>query len=823
LVETDAKGAIEVGSTVGGRFEILSFIGKGGMATVYKARDLQSDKLVAVKLLSLDRVPDPQSIARFQQEVRAASLLDHPCLARVYESGVAESGQPYLVMDLIEGTTLASKIEKEAQLSLDETLKIFILVCDGLAYAHAHNILHRDLKPSNIMLTTSGDGSIGVKILDFGLAKFQQSSDDQSHHITRTGELVGSPLYMSPEQARGIDLDQRSDLYSLGCALYESLTGVPPHIGQSSISTLLKRVTDQPLSLSEGSLGRPFPQDAENIVLKLLNVDPAQRFQSALEVKEALVKLLNSKTGNELPASNSLVEAPMVRQPVSAKPTRDRSLKFILTVAVIVSTLGLIGAPYFYYSTNGRLPLKPSVNQLPTVVATAKNSSFDWTAHQFIARAELLKAERRFDESIKTFKRAIELYRTSLGPDSAEEEDAYEELADTCLSAQQQEEAYNALNNAFRIACKLPSSNDMRLPELMRVLAVYYDEQYHSRKVSTPDKAVQLFRHAATLYQRGSSDKNLEAARCLLKAGTDLCQLNRTAEAEEVLIPAISLFSTRHCTPSFPAQAQRTLACCFREEQKFSEALDCDSKGVALIEKIHPTPIGSLANHLNAVAFDHYQIAQTGNIKHLKNAQATLNQSLQLSKKLPAETVAQRITAFDLLGDVFAMLARNREAGAYEKAKNNYLEALTLNQTIPKRFEDWLGIRYEKLDRLELDQNHMETSLQFCDLSLKHPGTRARILVEDYLHEANVLWRKASFNWAEALCQRLLIFAGHHFGNNSLEYANVASELGQTYLAQKKQRSAKAYLDKALTIYTKLLGPTNEKTTFVANLLSNPN
>ena len=830
MVEIEAQGVIDVDSVIGGRYKILSCLGKGGMGTVYKAGDLQSDKLVAVKLLSLDRVPDPQSIARFQQEVRAASLLDHPCLARVYESGVAESGQPYLVMDLIEGTTLASKIEKEAQLSLDETLKIFILVCDGLAYAHAHNILHRDLKPSNIMLTTSGDGSIGVKILDFGLAKFQQSSDDQSHHITRTGELIGSPLYMSPEQARGIDLDQRSDLYSLGCALYESLTGVPPHIGQSPISTLLKRETDQPLPLSEGSLGRRFSQDAEDIVLKLLNIDPAQRFQSAFEVKEALVKLLHSKTGNELPAPSPSAASPSFTQAVATKPVHDRSAKFILTITITTSTIGLIGVAFSYYCTNREPLLKPNFIPIQSSVSEVDNPSFYNSAEQLITKARLLEADGLFDEAAKTSNELIRLIRKNLGPDSIEEADAYQALAGTYISARQEDQAYDAANNAYRIASKLSSYNRLKLAENTHKLADFYVAKHYNKELASPDKAVELFRHAAVLYQHCPPDKHrrpntsVQAARCLFRAGDALCRVHRTLEGKELLLPAVKVFSEQECSPNLPAKALSLLATCYRSEGNLTEAFNCNRREKDFLEKLphDHNQLVNRASNLNSLALDHYFLAQKGNFKLLENAATLFKQSLQMCKQAPAESIEQRFLALNYLGDVYTQKARLNELGAYKKAKDYYLESLKVYRTATASLnEDYHSITYAKLGRLEYYQDHMSKSFEYTDLALKLPRSNPEELFDNSLPLVSDLRRKGDLNRAEALCKRLLEYSENQIGSNSKEYANACSELGQIYVAQRKESTAKVYLGKALAIYTKLLGPTNKKTTSITDLLSN--
>jgi serine/threonine protein kinase len=268
------------------------------MGTVYKAFDLERKEWVALKVLFIEHLQSARATLRFEQEAKVAASLDHPCIAKVHRFGLTSSGQPYLVMEFLDGTTLAARIAQFGQLPVPDTLSIFLLVCDGLSHAHKNKILHRDLKPGNIMLVAGSDETPAVKILDFGIAKILESSSIQPLHLTQSRELLGSPFYMSPEQSKGEKLDQRSDLYSLGCVLYEALTGGPPHVGSTTLSTMLKREVDQPLSLGEASLGRSFPEQLEAIVLKLLSYNPDDRYQSAEELKTRLLQFAQGSTSD---------------------------------------------------------------------------------------------------------------------------------------------------------------------------------------------------------------------------------------------------------------------------------------------------------------------------------------------------------------------------------------------------------------------------------------------------------------------------------------------------------------------------------------------
>lgn len=224
------------------RYEIVARLGGGGMSTVYKARHTHMDKIVAIKVLQTNVGNTAESIKRFQLEAKATSKLEHPNVISIFDFGVSEDGRPYMVMEYLEGISLSDLLDKKGRLPVNGLKEIFVPVCLGLVHAHQNGIVHRDLKPGNIMLARTAGGGVNVKIVDFGLAKLVNSEQK----LTQTGETFGSPLYMSPEQCLGKQLDQRADIYSLGCVLFECLTGQPPFIGASVIDTFNKHLRDAP-------------------------------------------------------------------------------------------------------------------------------------------------------------------------------------------------------------------------------------------------------------------------------------------------------------------------------------------------------------------------------------------------------------------------------------------------------------------------------------------------------------------------------------------------------------------------------------------------
>lgn len=278
-----APHVIDTGMIILRKYRVLQLLGTGGMGSVYKVVHIESNLEYAIKFLNKQQTNDA-AIRRFEIEARAANKLDHPNLIKVHESGLLPDGQPFFVMDLVEGESLADLLRRHGRLSVDKATKIFIQVGFALSYAHSNGVIHRDVKPSNIMVQSlDSDTMLGtvVKVVDFGIAKLTGQDEFSQQTLTRTGEIFGSPLYMSPEQCMGSGVDHRSDLYSLGCVFYEALTGAPPLVGDTALSTMLKHQGEKALSLKEASMGIEFPEQLEHIVARLLAKDVEDRYQSA--------------------------------------------------------------------------------------------------------------------------------------------------------------------------------------------------------------------------------------------------------------------------------------------------------------------------------------------------------------------------------------------------------------------------------------------------------------------------------------------------------------------------------------------------------------
>ena len=266
-------------------FEFLGTIGSGGMGVIYKARMHSLNKLVAIKMVHQHLVFD-DTLRRFQIEAQATAKLSHPGIVKLVDFSATTKGQPFIIMDLVDGENLSQLLSREGHLSKDRFIKIFSQVCDALSHAHKRGVLHRDLKPSNIMIRPNDE----IRLMDFGIAKIVGDSETMSQNLTKTGEAIGSPIYMSQEQARGAKVDQRSDLYSLGCVMYEALSGTPPFVGGTPIDTMLMHLNDDVMPLREASLGLNIDPALESLVMALLKKSPEERCQSADEAAKILNK-----------------------------------------------------------------------------------------------------------------------------------------------------------------------------------------------------------------------------------------------------------------------------------------------------------------------------------------------------------------------------------------------------------------------------------------------------------------------------------------------------------------------------------------------------
>src|SRR5579863_1717664 len=265
------------------RYEILELLGQGGMGAVYKARDTELERLVALKLIRPELASNPEILHRFKQELILAREVTHRNVIRIFDLGQAR-GVKFITMQFVEGRDLRTALREKGKFTPEQAVQVISQVCRALEVAHAAGVVHRDLKPQNIML----DATDHVYVMDFGIAHSLETPG-----MTQTGALMGTPEYMSPEQAKGMKVDARSDLFALGIIFYELLTGISPFKADTAMATLLKRLQDRPQPPAE--VDPTIPQGISDVVMKCLEIEREQRYSNAREILEDL--------GLEMPTS----------------------------------------------------------------------------------------------------------------------------------------------------------------------------------------------------------------------------------------------------------------------------------------------------------------------------------------------------------------------------------------------------------------------------------------------------------------------------------------------------------------------------------------
>jgi serine/threonine protein kinase len=335
------------GTVIAGRYKFISSIGSGGMGLIVKAHDTLLGVDVALKMLL--RNSNKSDILRFKREAKAVSLLSHEHIIKVHAFDVTSEGLPYMVMEFIEGEDLDSVLNRRGALKIAEARRLFEQLFDAMSYAHNRGVCHRDLKPSNIMLLADDD-NINIKLVDFGIAKITESDTTPgvSKNLTDTGQIIGSPIYMSPEQALGKPIDARTDIYSAGCVIYHTLTGAPPIAGDTTMETLFKHVNFVPPSMSEASLGISFPAELETLVARALSKSPADRQQSFAQLQSEFNAAVGGTTGTSL---KSVSNVDKVESGDKQSNKSNSSANVIAITAVMICISFAIGLTAIYFGS----------------------------------------------------------------------------------------------------------------------------------------------------------------------------------------------------------------------------------------------------------------------------------------------------------------------------------------------------------------------------------------------------------------------------------------------------------------------------------------
>jgi tetratricopeptide (TPR) repeat protein/predicted Ser/Thr protein kinase len=358
-----AEGTAREGVVLAERYRILDLLGEGGMGAVYKAEDLELDRLIALKVIRPELARHPEVLQRFKQEIILARDVTHPNVVRIFDLGTA-NGLKFITMEFVEGRDLKSFLNEGRTFDADETIEIMLQVCRALEAAHKAGVVHRDLKPQNIMLDAEGK----VLVMDFGVARSMESTG-----MTRTGDMIGTPSYMSPEQGQGIPIDARSDIYTLGIIFYELLLGLIPHESETPLATLLKR-TKEPVE-PPIRLDPEIPKYLNDLIVRCLEIEPELRYQSVTEIIADL-------EAQQAPTSHSTIaRLPLALRRSSPAARWAMGLAGLLLVTVVgLTTLAASGR--LSSSPGGAEPAVAEIDPISLAILpfrnTSANEDLDW-------------------------------------------------------------------------------------------------------------------------------------------------------------------------------------------------------------------------------------------------------------------------------------------------------------------------------------------------------------------------------------------------------------------------------------------------------------
>ena len=379
---------------LGGRYRVERELGRGGMAKVFQGTDTVLGRQVAVKILAPQFADDESFVQRFRREAQAAARLSNPNVVSVFDTG-ADGGVHFIVMEYVEGRTLADYLAGGGRIMPDRAIEVAEAVCGALSAAHAQGVIHRDIKPGNIMLTPAGQ----VKVADFGIARMTMTAET----VAQTAAVLGTASYLSPEQAQGQPVDGRSDIYSLGCVLYEMVTGRPPFLGDSPVTVASKQVLEQPVTPSK--LNGDVTPDLDAVILRALAKNPANRYQSAEELRADL-----DRARRGLPVEATPLLAPPATTQVIAGPPRTQVMppvepeegsRWWVPVIVIGIILLAIAALLWLFASdvlNGKEEGSPTpvLVQVPNVIGERVRE-----AEQILLDEGLTVAEDRIEQPIE--------------------------------------------------------------------------------------------------------------------------------------------------------------------------------------------------------------------------------------------------------------------------------------------------------------------------------------------------------------------------------------------------------------------------------------
>lgn len=415
------------GVVIANHYELLNIAGEGNISSIYRARHLLINKIMAVKVLKSHNLRKSNLVMRFQREAKLLSTLDHPNIIKFHEFGVHSTEQPYLVLEFVEGRTLEDYVTCEGALEIEQALAVILQVCGALEYMHEREIVHRDLKPENIMLAPGEGGIPQVKLIDFGFADDNPEEDLQD--LTKPGSVFGTPNYMSSEQQLGYSVDHRSDIYSLVSVLYFALTGEPPFKAKSTIETLQKRVNEAPPSLCTTLGCDETTRALDKIIEQGMAINPDDRYSNVYELHEPLLKVYNSLLGVEDESAEKVRPKPASSEGKgrNVKPSTNTSL---LIGAVTICILCL-GASIFMFWKSNQSSSEGAGDAGSSNKTSMRRLEMLWKKYDLLGQQQFNTGH--YDQAAQSFEKALKM-ATKIDPRGEMVKGSLEEIIDVAVA-----------------------------------------------------------------------------------------------------------------------------------------------------------------------------------------------------------------------------------------------------------------------------------------------------------------------------------------------------------------------------------------------------
>lgn len=504
-----------LGKLVLEKYEIQELIGTGGWSNVYRAYDSSLSQRVAVKVMRMHLASEPDKVQRFQNEARSVRTLHHPNIAATFDYGLLNNGQPFLVMEHFDGITFRDAYNEGKFKTLNEQLQIFLQVCEALAEAHKIGVVHRDLKPTNIMIAFDDDKP-RVKILDFGLAKVMMPEKIEMESLTRTGETLGTPPYMSPEQCTGGNIDGRSDIYSLGCMIFEAATGRLPFTGDSPFDCMVKHLRDEVPTFHSVCPGKTFPDGLEELVDRCMAKSADDRYQSVADLADDLAYVMKLKEGHNI-------------RPHFLRGRKKKKSKVKLAIAAVLGVTLIGGAwAFMHFSSQNNPSVTPQDAKVASTSGVGGSNAARAKRTEFLKKIEELSHDKD-DESARlmTCQELLDFDIREFGADSEEVADDHYKLGVACLDDDTTAICLEHFEKALARKRKIHGPDSPQLMPILQGMAeCYYYDNDQKKELAT----LQEF---ARISEKISGADSLEYARSLEQIALSLFR-------QQMLEPALN-------------------------------------------------------------------------------------------------------------------------------------------------------------------------------------------------------------------------------------------------------------------------------------------